>query len=116
MLLSVIGHIQVGAQSRADRYMYVPLVGLSLIIVWGIADWMDSHPGLKPAAATVTVLVLIAFTAATWHQIGFWSDSRTLFEHTLAVTGRNAVMRNNFGVILARENNWGGAVNQYQQA
>jgi len=116
MLVPVIGIIQVGAQSRADRYMYFPMVGLTVVIVWGIANWIEIHPGIKPLAAAGTIVVLCVFAAGAWHQIGFWEDSRTLFEHTLAVTDHNAVMRNNLGVILARENDWNGAVSQYQQA
>ncbi len=116
MLVPVIGIIQVGAQSHADRYMYVPQVGLALVVVWAIADYIEAHPGLKQAAAAAALVIMIVFAAGTWHQIGFWSDSRMLFQHTLAVTERNAVIQNNLGVILARADDWTGAVSQYQQA
>jgi Tfp pilus assembly protein PilF len=116
MLVPVIGIVQVGVQARADRYMYVPLVGLTIAIVWAAADWLEPHPALHHAAAAVTGAVLLVFAIGTWRQAGYWKDSRTLFEHTLAITERNYIMRNNLGVILARDGDLEGAMNQYQQA
>ena len=116
MLLPVIGIVQVGVQARADRYMYVPLVGLTIAIVWTAADWLERHPGLKGAVAAVTVTLLLVFAAGTWHQTAYWKDSRTLFEHTLAITDRNYIMRNNLGVVLARQSDMRGAIGQYQEA
>jgi len=115
-LVPVIGIIQVGVQSRADRYMYVPLVGLSIAIVWSVADWVQRSPTMQRVALAVAGLVLLLFGVTAWHQVGYWKDSRTLFEHTLAVTGRNAIIRNNLGVVLAQAKDTAGAINQYQQA
>jgi protein O-mannosyl-transferase len=116
MLVPVIGLVQVGVQSRADRYMYVPLVGLTVAIVWAAADWLELHPALRPPAVVATAVVLLAFAAGTWRQAAYWKDSRTLFEHTLAITQGNYIIRNNLGVTLAREHDAKGAVGQYQQA
>jgi Tfp pilus assembly protein PilF len=116
MLVPVIGLVQVGVQSRADRYMYVPLVGLTVAIVWAVADWLELRPALQRAAAAVTGVVLLVFAVGTWHQAGYWKDSRTLFEHTLAITERNYIMLNNLGVILNHEGNPKGAMDQYRQA
>jgi Tfp pilus assembly protein PilF len=116
MLVPVIGIIQVGVQSRADRYMYVPLVGLTIAIVWGAADWVEGNPAMRHAAVAVTGLVLLLFAIGAWRQVRYWKDSQTLFEHTLAVTERNAIIRNNLGVVLARAKDAAGAINQYQQA
>ena len=116
MLVPVIGIVQVGVQSRADRYMYVPLVGLTIAIVWGAADWVEDNSSLRRAALAVTGLVLLAFAIGAWRQVRYWKDSQTLFEHTLAVTERNAIMRNNLGVVLAGAKDAAGAMNQYQQA
>jgi tetratricopeptide (TPR) repeat protein len=116
MLVPVIGIVQVGAQSRADRYMYVPLVGLTIAIIWAAADWLELHPALQHAAAAAVGAVLLVFAAGTWHQAGYWKDSRTLFEHTLAITERNYIIRNNLGVILARDGDAKGAMDQYRQA
>jgi protein O-mannosyl-transferase len=116
MLLPVIGIVQVGVQARADRYMYVPLVGLTVAIVWTAGDWLERHPGLQGAAAAATVALLLIFAAGTWRQAAYWRDSRTLFEHTLAITDRNYIMRNNLGVVLARQGDVRGAFGQYQEA
>lgn len=102
MLVPVIGLVQVGAQSRADRYTYVPLVGLTILIVWAAGDWLELHQSLKRPVAVASAAVLLVFAALTWRQVAYWKDSRTLFEHTIAVTERNFIMRNNLGVILAR--------------
>jgi len=102
MLVPVIGIVQVGAQSRADRYTYVPLVGITLAIVWAVADWVERHPSRKRPVVAATAAVLLVFTALTWRQIAYWKDSRSLFEHAVAVTDKNYIMLNNLGVILAR--------------
>ncbi len=116
ILAPVIGLVQVGAQSRADRYMYVPLVGLTIAIVWGAADWLEPHSALQRVFAVATGVVLLAFAIGTWRQVGYWKDSRTLFEHTIAVTDRNYIMRNNLGVVLARAGDDKGAMAQYVRA
>ena len=116
MLLPVIGIVQVGVQARADRYTYVPLVGLTIAIVWTVADWLERHPGMKGAIAGLTVSLLLVFAAAAWRQAAYWKDSRTLFEHTLAITDRNYIMRNNLGVVLARQGDVSGALGQYREA
>ncbi len=116
MLLPVIGFVQVGAQSRADRYMYVPLVGLTVAIVWGVGGWLEAHPALRRPMAAVTAVVLVALTVGAWRQVGYWKDSRTLFEHTVAVTDRNYIMQNNLGVILSRAGDNKGAMVQYMRS
>jgi tetratricopeptide (TPR) repeat protein len=116
MLVPVIGLVQVGAQSRADRYMYVPMVGLTIAIVWGAADWLEPHPAMQRLFAVATGVVLAAFAVGAWRQVGYWKDSRTLFEHTIAVTDRNYIMRNNLGVVLARAGDDKGAMAQYVRA
>jgi Flp pilus assembly protein TadD len=116
MLLPVIGIVQVGVQAHADRYMYVPLVGLTIAIVWTVADWLERHPGMKGVIASLTVSLLLVFAAAAWRQAAYWKDSRTLFEHTLAITDRNYIVRNNLGVVLARQGDVSGALGQYREA
>jgi tetratricopeptide (TPR) repeat protein len=116
MLLPVIGLVQVGQQSTADRYMYVPLVGLCIAVIWTAGDWVEKRPGLRSAAAIVSGVVLLASAAGAYRQAGYWQNGRTLFEHTIAVTGPNQVMRNNLGVVLAAEHDYPRATEQYRQA
>ena len=116
MLVPVIGLVQVGAQSMADRYMYLPMVGLSIAIVWTVADLIESRPALRNAALAVTILMIGALAIASYRQVEYWKSSRTLFEHTLDVTSNNYIIQNNLGVTLAGEGNSAEAVKLYRAA
>ena len=89
-LLPVIGLIQAGMQSRADRYTYLPLIGLCVAIVWGLDEWIVSRR--RMVFSVIAVGVSLFFIPLTWRQIGFWKDSRTLFSRAVAVTEHNALM------------------------
>ena len=88
-LVPVIGLIQVGSQSSADRYVYLPSVGIFLILTWGAADLFSSWRTPRWLIASVTAIVISLCGMLTFHQIGFWRNSRTLFLHTLAVDPPN---------------------------
>ena len=94
-LLPVIGLVQVGAQARADRYMYVPMVGLGIVLAWGAAELLPRVPAFALAAVSCA-----AFGAVAWGQVQYWRNSETLFRHALAVTSRNYVAEHNLGVAL----------------
>ncbi|MDM8551661.1 tetratricopeptide repeat protein [Desulfobacterales bacterium HSG2] len=102
-LVPVIGLVQVGRQSMADRYTYIPLIGLFIIIAWGIPDILARWRGKKYEAVlhktmlAATAVCLSAFTALTWLQVRYWSDSITLYEHSLEVTGDNYTIHYNMG-------------------
>lgn len=94
-LVPVIGLVQVGAQSHADRYMYIPMVGLAIMIAW-----------LIPARRSVivaTVCVCIACSAATFAQVQYWRNSETLFRHAVESTGPNYLAEHNLGVALMED-------------
>src|SRR5262249_6175451 len=74
-LVPVIGIVQIGTQAIADRYTYFSFIGLSIAVVWSIP-----RRALAPAAA----VAIVAFAVLTYRQIGFWKNSETLFEHTIA--------------------------------
>jgi tetratricopeptide (TPR) repeat protein len=116
MLLPVIGLVQVGVQSMADRYTYMPMAGLSIAIVWTLADLVEGRGTLRLAAAVAAGVILVAFTAASFRQTQYWKSSRALFEHTLAVTRHNHIIENNLGVILGREGDSKGAIALYKEA
>jgi protein O-mannosyl-transferase len=91
-LAPVIGLVQVGGQSSADRYTYVPSVGLAIMLSWGAAHLLKRRrPVLVVAAGTIAVI----WVALTWVQIGYWSNSGTLFQHAVDVTQGNFVAQNN---------------------
>ncbi len=97
-LVPVIGVVQIGLQSRADRYTYIPLIGLSVAVAWSLKDLVNRHRWLAaPAAAWAC-----AIFAATFIQAASWRNSVTLFEHALAVTDGNYVAHNNLGAALRR--------------
>ena len=102
-LIPVIGILQVGTHEMADRYTYVPLVGLFVMVAWGVpemvARWRHRQVGLAVSAAAV----LSVLTACTWQQVGHWRDSETLFEHTLRVTSNNALAHTNLGHALLEQ-------------
>jgi protein O-mannosyl-transferase len=101
MLAPVIGLVQVGAQARADRYTYMPTIGISIMLAWGAAELVTRVPGAKPIVTALAVATCAAAAAVAWVQIGYWRDSRTLFQHAVDVTEENYLAHHNLGVALA---------------
>lgn len=115
-LVPMIGIIQVGGQGMADRYAYLPLIGISLAIVWGIADVREATK-LRPIwAAIPAACVLALFAFLTWRQIPYWKSSLDLWSHTLAVTEDNFVAEDNMGVTLSSLNRPAEALNYFLNA
>ena len=102
-LVPVIGLVQVGQAARADRYTYLPLIGLSLPLVWAAAGVAARGRGIRLLVAGISVAVLLVLGVATHHQAQRWRDSRSLFEHALSVTKRNHVAHINLGVALSND-------------
>ena len=98
-LLPVIGLVQVGGQARADRYMYIPMVGLLIMLVWGAAQILEKWQA-KALAVPLAAAACVACAALTWIQVGYWRNSETLFRHALAVTNDNSVANHNLGNAL----------------
>ena len=96
-LLPVIGLVQVGLQARADRYTYVPMIGLSIILAWGAADLLRRWPRAPLAMAVVAAVVCVPLTRA---QVGYWRNSETVFRRALAVTQNNHLAEHNLGNYL----------------
>ncbi len=94
-LVPVIGLVQVGSQARADRYMYLPMAGLLIAVVWEAADRTGRLASLQKWA--MAAAVCISLWPVTWRQIGTWKDDRTLFTHAVNVTDGNYVAYNNLG-------------------
>ena len=100
-LAPVIGLVQVGAQARADRYLYVPMVGLCIMLAWGTADWLGHAPRFRRAVAAAAAAACLSSAALAAAQVRHWRDSQALFEHALAVTDGNYLAHHNLGVALA---------------
>jgi len=115
-LVPVIGLVQVGDQAMADRYAYLPLIGIFLMITWAGSDLARSRK--LPPAVTVAVAgcVVALLSAATFRQIGYWSSSQELWSHTLAVTTNNFIAHDNLGGALLQLNRPDEAFAQFDAA
>ena len=100
-LVPVIGIVQVGAQAMADRYTYVPLIGIFIIIAFGATELLKENPFRKIIIGALAGVSLTACVVVTSGQLKYWKDSLTLFEHTLAVTEGNYLMYNNYANVLS---------------
>jgi hypothetical protein len=87
--LPVIGLLQVGSQAHADRYMYIPMVGLGIAVAWSAEHLIRRLPAARIPLLTGTAAVLTAFTVCAALQTAYWRDSETLFGHAIAVTQNN---------------------------
>ncbi|RJP85058.1 MAG: tetratricopeptide repeat protein [Desulfobacteraceae bacterium] len=101
-LVPVIGIVQVGSQSMADRYTYVPAIGLFMVAVWGLPEFFKKWPWGKTFLSVGSVVILCGLTILAWHQTGYWKNSIMLFERTLEVTDDNYTMHYNLANVLAR--------------
>jgi protein O-mannosyl-transferase len=115
-LVPVIGLVQVGGQTMADRYFYIPSIGLFIAIVFGLADIVERRriaPWIGAAIANVVLVVLATLTNAQIHR---WTDSFTLFKHTLAVAPRNFAIEGHLGYALQRSGQLDEAVAHFEKA
>jgi protein O-mannosyl-transferase len=115
-LIPVIGLVQVGLQSMADRYTYIPLIGLFIIIAWGIAESAEKLK-CKPAVLAASAVIVLSFLSIlTYRQVSFWKDSITLFEHTVAVTRDNDILHYNLGRLYLQKSDSDKAIYHWSQA
>jgi tetratricopeptide (TPR) repeat protein len=96
-LLPVLGIVQVGAQAMADRYVYLPSIGLYVAGVWGLAEWAKRYGPGERWVLPVAALGLVGLSSVTYRQTGFWKDSRTLFTRALQCDERNPLAHNLLG-------------------
>ena len=116
-LLPVIGLIQIGGHTRADRYSYVPLIGLFILLVWGIHDLSRHWRRCRNSGLFAIALITLAGCILVTHrQIGYWHDSETFFNRMLAVTQENELAQGNLGVELVRQGRLDEAFGHLQEA
>jgi len=99
-LVPVIGLVQVGDQAMADRYTYIPLIGLFIIVAWGISDLYKKWHYRNIFFGVSAAIILSAITVCTSYQLTYWKNSITLFEHAIEVTNNNYQAQNNLGTAL----------------
>ncbi len=115
-LVPVIGLIPAGEQSMADRYSYVPSIGIILVVVWGAYDLTKRWRYQTMAAAIATAGAACLCLVLTRAQIGYWKDTETLFRHALRVTKHNYVAHNNLGTALDQQGRWDEALREFRLA
>ena len=116
MLVPVIGLVQVGDQAHADRYTYLPQIGLYLIVAWAARDLTVSwrYRGQVISAAALSVTAALMFCA--WKQTSYWRNDELLWEHAIACTSGNYTAHNDLGYVLAAQGRTAEAIEHYQKA
>ncbi len=115
-LVPVIGLLQWGNQAMADRFLYVPSIGLFVAVAWGLGELTERWRLPKPAVGSAAALVLLALAWRSSDQLRYWRNSVTLFRHTLAVTENNPLAHNNLGAALLKQGQTDAAIRQFQDA
>ncbi len=115
-LVPVIGLVQVGEQSMADRYTYVPLIGLFMMTVWGSADLAAGRGYRQTGLGVFAGMALVGCVAGTWFQVRLWQSEVTLFQHALKVTRGSALAHNNLGLALSDQGEREAAIMHYREA
>jgi len=114
-LLPVIGILQVGSQAYADRYSYLPHLGLLVLIVWESAYWLERFSFGRRAMAAVTSLAVLTCFILTTIQVGYWQNSTVLWQHALDVDGTNDIAHYELGTIRLGEDRLDDAYEHFQQ-
>ena len=113
MLVPVIGIFQVGGQAMADRYTYLPLIGIFIGVVWGLDHWLSRS---RQVATIIGVLAILACAGLTRRQVTFWQDDFALFEHALTVNERNATAHGNLALAFTKKGDYERALKHCQAA
>jgi len=117
MLVPVIGLVQVGEQAHADRYTYLPQIGLYIMITWIVGDLVSESTRIRRAVVGVIAAILVvSLCGRAFGQASYWKDSETLWNHALAVTGENDVAHNNLGFLFLRRGELDKAIGEFQTA
>jgi Flp pilus assembly protein TadD len=115
-LVPVIGLIQVGGQSMADRYTYIPITGLFMAATWGASDLLKVFRYRKAILALIAGAVIFASILLTWRQIGYWRDNISVYQHTLHVTSGDYLIHSFLGAALADNGELDAALHEHSEA
>ena len=116
MLVPMIGIVQVGSQPRADRYTYLPEIGLCILATWGAMRLFDKWRRRREALAIAACLIIGVLTTRSYFQTSYWQNSETLWKHALDVTGTNYIAQNNLGGTLEAKGQFNEAIAHYREA
>lgn len=115
-LVPVIGFVQVGLQAMADRYFYIPSIGLFIALVFGLADITKALRIARPFSVSLAVGSLLLLAVLTFWEIGRWRDSVTLFQHALAVTPPNLIIEYNLGHVFSEQGRYEEAAAHFEKS
>lgn len=115
-LVPVIGLVQVGGQAMADRYTYIPLIGLFIMISWGVPALTHKWPYRRSIMTAVALLALVGSTLCTWIQLSYWKNDVTLFGRAVQVVENNSIAHMNLGAALFKTGNIDAAIKHYYSA
>ncbi|HEX8523059.1 MAG TPA: tetratricopeptide repeat protein [Tepidisphaeraceae bacterium] len=115
-LLPVIGLVQVGSQAMADRYSYIPLIGIVIAVVWAVADFIQTRPSYRLPTVALTIVCALILAQRTYAQTHFWSDSKLLFERVVEVDPNSAVAQYNLGNAYYNQERFDDAIRCYRKS
>jgi len=119
-LVPVIGIVQVGGQAMADRYTYIPLIGIFIIVAWGVPELMSKWRYKEKVLSISVGIIIFTLLITTWRQVSHWKNSITIFKHAIRVTDKKypnlALIHNNLGIALRAEQKNEEAIAHYKMA
>jgi Flp pilus assembly protein TadD len=115
-LVPVIGLVQSGSHGRADRYMYIPLMGISLAVAWLAAEWAGRVPRGPAVLAVLGTMAILALAGLTRRQVAYWTDDLALWSHSVEVEPRSAIAHNGLASALARKGDLARAESEFREA
>ena len=115
-LVPVIGLVQVGDQAMADRYTYVPLIGVFIAVAWGARDLASRWRSARWAVPWLATVLLVVLTVAAWNQVRYWRDSITLYEHAVSVVEGDPLLHYNLANELRERGRLAEAAQHYEEA
>jgi len=119
-LVPVIGIVQVGGQAMADRYTYIPLIGIFIIVAWGVPKLISKWRYKEKVLSISVGIIIITLLITTWRQVSHWKNSITIFKHAIRVTDKKypgfSVVHNNLGIALVAEGKNEEAISHYKMA
>jgi protein O-mannosyl-transferase len=116
MLVPMIGIIQVGPQARADRYTYLPLIGLYLLATWGTLALVSNYRRRRKLLIGAAVAIVAGLIAISYFQTSTWRNSETMWHQAIANTSRNQIAENNLGKALMKQHRLDEAATHFQKA
>jgi tetratricopeptide (TPR) repeat protein len=115
-LVPVIGLVQVGSQSMADRYTYLPLIGIFIMLAWGMRIAAGNERIRRTAVSAVAIVLVLACAARTWSQLGYWKNGITLFSHAASSVSGNYIAHEALGLALAKNGRFDEAITHYSES